>query len=327
MNIKTKIKEEAIYWLACEKEGLNELEKQELKHWLESNQEHQKAYNRMKLVHQMAKSISKENAQILSEQAHKEARKIRFLEKTRYFSSAAAILLIVCFSAFKIYDNNFAVQYSKTFQTDKTNLANQQLPDGSSIFIDAKTNLNIEFYKGKREVTLNDGRVMFEVAKDENRVFIIKSGDINIEVVGTKFEVIHKKDITTINVEEGIVKTYFSSYFFDKQNEKLLTKENSITYSNFQGNINNQEKINPEKIALWRENLISLNKVSLKDAFDEFSKYNDISTSFSSKEVENYLITAEFSSTQLEIFLKTISKIYPLKIDKIDKNIKISKKN
>ncbi|AXX90269.1 siderophore-interacting protein [Arcobacter suis] len=327
MNIKTKIKEEAIYWLACEKEGLNELEKQELKHWLESNQEHQKAYNRMKLVHQMAKSISKENAQILSEQAHKEARKIRFLEKTRYFSSAAAILLIVCFSAFKIYDNNFAVQYSKTFQTDKTNLANQQLPDGSSIFIDAKTNLNIEFYKGKREVTLNNGRVMFEVAKDENRVFIIKSGDINIEVVGTKFEVIHKKDITTINVEEGIVKTYFSSYFFDKQNEKLLTKENSITYSNFQGNINNQEKINPEKIALWRENLISLNKVSLKDAFDEFSKYNDISTSFSSKEVENYLITAEFSSTQLEIFLKTISKIYPLKIDKNDKNIKISKKN
>ena len=327
MNIKTKIKEEAIYWLACEKEGLNELEKQELKHWLESNQEHQKAYNRMKLVHQMAKSISKENAQILSEQAHKEARKIKFLEKTRYFSSAAAILLIVCFSAFKIYDNNFAVQYSKTFQTDKTNLANQQLPDGSSIFIDAKTNLNIEFYKGKREVTLNDGRVMFEVAKDDNRVFIIKSGDINIEVVGTKFEVIHKKDITTINVEEGIVKTYFSSYFFDKQNEKLLTKENSITYSNFQGNINNQEKINPEKIALWRENLISLNKVSLKDAFDEFSKYNDISTSFSSKEVENYLITAEFSSTQFEIFLKTISKIYPLKIDKIDKNIKISKKN
>lgn len=327
MNIKTKIKEEAIYWLACEKEGLNELEKQELKHWLESNQEHQKAYNRMKLVHQMAKSISKENAQILSEQAHKEARKIRFLEKTRYFSSAAAILLIVCFSAFKIYDNNFAVQYSKTFQTDKTNLANQQLPDGSSIFIDAKTNLNIEFYKGKREVTLNNGRVMFEVAKDENRVFIIKSGDINIEVVGTKFEVIHKKDTTTVNVEEGIVKTYFSSYFFDKQNEKLLTKENSITYSNFQGNINNQEKINPEKIALWRENLISLNKVSLKDAFDEFSKYNDISTSFSSKEVENYLITAEFSSTQLEIFLKTISKIYPLKIDKNDKVIKISKKN
>jgi transmembrane sensor len=326
VNIETKIKEEAIYWIACENEGLNELEKQEFKHWLESNPKHAKAYNRMKFVHQMAKSISIENAKDLSVQAHKEARKIRFLEKTKYFSSAAAILLLVCFSIFKIYDNNFAIQYSKTFQTDKTNLANQQLPDGSNIFIDAKTNLNVEFFKGKREITLNDGRVMFEVAKDENRVFIIKSGDINIEVVGTKFEVIHKKDTTTINVEEGIVKTYFTKYFFDKQNEKLLIKDNSISYSNFQGDINNQEKINSEKIALWRENLLVLHKTSLKEALEEFAKYTDIKVSFLSEEVAEYQITGEFSSNQFEIFLKTITKIYPIKIDKKDTEIRVSKK-
>jgi transmembrane sensor len=327
VNIETKIKEEAIYWLTCENEGLNELEKQEFKHWLESNPKHQKAYNRMKFVHQMAKSLSKENAQNLSNEVHHDIRKERFSKKIRYFSSAAAIILIVCFSAFKIYDNNFALQYSKTFQTDKTNLANQLLPDGSIIFLDAKTNLKVEFYKGKREITLINGRVMFEVAKDENRVFIIKSQKVNIEVVGTKFEVIRKKDTTTVNVEEGVVKTYFSSYFFDKQNEKILRKESSITYSNEQGNINNPEKINPEKIALWRKNLINLNKVTLKDALDEFSKYNDVSSSFSSKEVENYLITGEFSSTQLEIFLKNITKIYPVKIEKNEKIIEISKKN
>ena len=203
MNIETKIKEEAIYWIDCEKEGFKENQKVEFENWIKEEL-HQKIYNRMKLVHQMAKSLSKENKENLSDNVHFEIRKERFSKKIRYFSSAAAVLFILCFSAFKIYDNNFAVQYSKTFQTDKTNLANQQLPDGSTIFIDAKTNLNIEFYKRKREVTLNDGRVMFEVAKDENRVFIIKSGDINIEVVGTKFEVIHKKDTTTINVEAGI---------------------------------------------------------------------------------------------------------------------------
>ena len=325
MNIETKIKEEAIYWIDCEKEGFKENQKVEFENWIKEEL-HQKIYNRMKLVHQMAKSLSKENKENLSDNVHFEIRKERFSKKIRYFSSAAAVLFILCFSAFKIYDNNFAVQYSKTFQTDKTNLANQQLPDGSTIFIDAKTNLNIEFYKRKREVTLNDGRVMFEVAKDENRVFIIKSGDINIEVVETKFEVIHKKDTTTINVEEGIVKTYFSSYFFDKKNEKLLTKENSISYSNFQGNINNQEKINSEKIALWRENLIVLHKTTLKEGLEEFAKYSDIKVSFLSKELENYSITGEFSSTQLDIFLKTITKIYPMKIDKKDGEIKISKK-
>ena len=217
MNIKTKIKEEAIYWLACEKEGLNELEKQELKHWLESNQEHQKAYNRMKFVHQMAKSISKENAQILSEQAHKEARKIRFSEKTRYFSSAAAILLIVCFSAFKIYDNNFAVQYSKTFQTDKTNLANQQLPDGSSIFIDAKTNLNIEFYKGKREVTLKDGRVMPR-QHCLNTVVINENWEYpNTEIFKDISIYLKKRNIKSC----GIATATYPNYYFQENGKKV----------------------------------------------------------------------------------------------------------
>ena len=58
MNIETKIKEDAIYWLTCEKEGFKENQKAEFENWIKE-EIHQKAYNRMKLVHQMAKSISK----------------------------------------------------------------------------------------------------------------------------------------------------------------------------------------------------------------------------------------------------------------------------
>ncbi|CAM3400967.1 FecR family protein [Arcobacter aquimarinus] len=324
MNSEIKIKEEAIYWIACEKEGFDKNQKIEFENWIREEL-HQKIYNRMKFVHQMAKSLSKENKENLSDNVHFEIRKERFSKKIRYFSSAAAVLFVLCFSAFKIYDNNFKVQFSQSLMTDKRSLK-EKLPDGSTIFVDAKTALDIEFFNGKREVTLKEGRVMFEVAKDKNRVFIIKSNDINIEVVGTKFEVIHKKDNTTINVEEGIVKTYFTKYFFDKQNEKLLTKENSITYLNEQGNITNQENINPNKIALWRENKIVLDKTTLKEALEEFSKYSDINISFLSKELETYYITGEFSSTQLDIFLKTITKIYPIKVDKKADEISISKK-
>lgn len=325
MNIETKIKEEAIHWLTCENEGLDENQKGEFKNWLKEPT-HQKAYNRMKFVHQMAQTLSKENAQKLSSRTHHQIRKEKFLKKISYFSSAAAIVLIVCFSAFKLYNNTFAVQFSKTLVTDTKNLIKEQLPDGSSLSLDAKTNLNIEFFNGKREVILKEGRVMFEVAKDENRPFVIKSDDINIEVVGTKFEVIHKKDTTTINVEEGIVKTYYSSYFFDKQNEMMLTKENSITYLNKQGMIATQGKVNPKKIALWRENRIHLDNTTLKEALEEFSKYKTISVSFLSKEAENYTVSGEFFSTQLEIFLKTVTKLYPIKIEKKEKVLKISKK-
>ncbi len=167
---------------------------------------------------------------------------------------------------------------------------------------------------------------MFEVEKDENRPFIIKSDDVNIEVVGTKFEVIHKKDTTTINVQEGRVKTYHLGHFFDKKNEIFLTKENSLTYSNDNGSTNQISIIKADTIAPWTENRVLLDKTKLKEALEEFSKYSDVSVVFSSKEIEDYLITGEFNSTQLDIFLKTVTKIYPIKIDKKEKELRISKR-
>ncbi|MFV7791163.1 FecR family protein [Aliarcobacter lanthieri] len=326
MNTETKIKEEATYWVMCEKEGFCENQKKEFQTWLLKDEIHQKTFNRIKFIHKMSKSISDDNAKYLSQKAHKKISKDKFLNKIKSFTTLAASLLILCFFALKIYDDNFQVEFSKTLVTDTKGLK-LELPDGSNLFLDAKTNLEIEFYNGKRFVNLINGRAMFEVAKDENRPFIIKSDDINIEVVGTKFEVIHKYDTTTINVEDGKVKTYYSKYFFDKQNEVVLTKAQSLSYKNDIGAISKIKNIEIEKIALWINNKIFLDKTPLKDAIEEFSKYNDILVNYSSVEIENYFITGEFSSNQLDIFLKTITKIYPLKVDKKDKELNISKRN
>ncbi|WP_418184749.1 FecR family protein [Aliarcobacter vitoriensis] len=325
MNTEIKIKEEATYWVICEKEGFDDNQKKEFQNWLLQDTNHQKVFNRIKFIHNMSKSISKENQEKLSVNAHKQISKDKFYKKIKSFSTLAASLLILCFFAFKAYDDSFKVQFSRTHITDIKPIK-EQLPDGSNIFIDAKTNINIEFFGNKRIVHLIDGRALFEVAKDEDRVFIIKSDNINIEVIGTKFEVIHKKDSTTINVENGTVKTYYSKYFFDKQNQAILTKAQTISYSNSIGTIDQIADIPKVKIAPWIENKIVLDKTQLKDALEEFSKYSDISIEFLSKEVENYLITGEFSSTQIDIFLKTITKIYPIKIDKKDNVLKVSRR-
>lgn len=167
---------------------------------------------------------------------------------------------------------------------------------------------------------------MFEVAKDAKRAFIIHSDNVTIEVVGTKFEVEHSDDATTINVEEGTVKSYYEASWHEKKNEKLLSKADSITYARG-GNVRHYAKINPEKIAIWRDNLINFNQVSLKDAMDAFSKYTNVSYTFTTPEIETYSITGEFALTQMELFLQTVSKIYPLKIVKNDEKIEFSKKS
>ncbi|QDF28543.1 FecR family protein [Halarcobacter anaerophilus] len=325
MNNDKKMKEQAVYWLSCEKEGFTESRKLEFENWLKENPSHQKVYNRMKFIHKIPKSLSEKNREDLSQKVHKELSKTKLSLKIKYYYSGAAVLiLILFFSLFKTYDNN-SLQYEKIYVTDVKNLSKQSLPDGSIISLDAKTNLNIEFYKNRREAFLTNGKVIFSIAKDKSRPFVISSDNIQIEVVGTKFEVINLDNKITINVQEGRVKTYHLNKNKKRENTIILTKADTITYTN-KGEVNNYSKINPEKIAIWQDDLINFNQVTLKEAFTEFAKYTNHTFEFSSNEIKNYLVTGEFKSNQLDIFLNTIIKIYPIKIEKKDKTIKIIKK-
>lgn len=325
MNIDAKIKEEATYWLTCEREGLSAFEKEAFERWLAQNPLHVKAYQRIKSIHAMSLSLPNACANSLSAHAHSETKKIKRFEQTKYFARVAALFLVIGVSVFGVYDTFFALKFTQAFYADVTPLTKHVLPDGSIVSCDAKTQMSVAFYPNKRVVTLEKGAAMFEVAKDAKRAFIIHSDKVNIEVVGTRFEVIRSDDATTINVEEGTVKTYYDVSWLEKRNEILLSKADSITYAQ-EGNVRYYAKINPEKIAIWRDNLINFNQVSLKDAMDAFSKYTNVSYTFTTPEIETYSITGEFTLTQMELFLQTVSKIYPLKIVKNDEKIEISKK-
>ena len=81
------------------------------------------------------------------------------------------------------------------------------LDDGSSIHLDARTQVKVEFTPGQRIVHLHHGQAAFDVAKDVRRPFIVRTPVADIIAVGTRFsvDVDMKAGITTI-VEEGVVK-------------------------------------------------------------------------------------------------------------------------
>lgn len=325
MNIDIKIKEEATLWVTCEKEGLSQNQKEQFNKWIKQNPSHKKAYERMKMVHFVYSSLSRENSQKLSEKANVEIRKERFLWRNKIIVSAASILLLLCLGLFMNYNTN-TLEFSQNYVSNTNKIHKQKLPDGTIISLDAKTNIELKFYKDKRIAILKRGKVLFDVASNKQKPFIIETSNANIEVVGTKFEVVSSKKNTKVNVEEGRVRTYYLSSKKNKKSVIILGARDTITYSNF-GKVSNYKKISPEEIALWRNDIISLDEITLKKAISKFSNYSALPIKISSKEIESYLITGEFSSNQIDIFLKTITKIYPIEVIKKDSFIEISKKN
>lgn len=101
----------------------------------------------------------------------------------------------------------------------------KSLDDGSSIHLDARTQLKVEFTDGQRIVYLNHGQAAFDVAKDSRRPFIVRTPWVDVIAVGTRFSVSIDNGVLTI-VEEGVVKVIRhgeqdSSAVMLKQNEQL----------------------------------------------------------------------------------------------------------
>ena len=82
------------------------------------------------------------------------------------------------------------------------------LADGSTVDLNARSQLRIEFSNSERRVELLEGQALFQVTKDKARPFIVRSGEATVRAVGTQFDVYRKDSGTTITVLEGRVAVY-----------------------------------------------------------------------------------------------------------------------
>ncbi len=125
------------------------------------------------------------------------AKKSKPISWARY-AVAASVAAVIAFSVFNLMQSS---DYEKLAVTASA----QVLPDNSTVrveegFISFRKGLNGE----NREVTLK-GRAVFEVEKDASRPFVVKTQDTETKVLGTKFTISERQEITSIEVMSGKV--------------------------------------------------------------------------------------------------------------------------
>lgn len=96
-----------------------------------------------------------------------------------------------------------------TIETPKGGQYQVRLPDGSRVWLNAESKLiyPVSFAKrGRREVSLT-GEAYFEISKDENHPFIVKSAGQEVAVLGTHFNLSSYPDetVTKTTLLEGAV--------------------------------------------------------------------------------------------------------------------------
>lgn len=81
-----------------------------------------------------------------------------------------------------------------------------RLPDGSTIILDAGSEISVAFSDHLRDIRLLHGRAFFTVSKDKARPFVVHAGDIRAIAVGTAFDVGLMPSAKTVTTVEGLVR-------------------------------------------------------------------------------------------------------------------------
>jgi transmembrane sensor len=140
----------------------------------------------------------------MTEPAPRAGRAVHSPAWRRRFAAAAACALLATFALALWWQSERYPLYT----TDVGERRSLTLPDGSTVDLNARSSIRIEFSKGERRVELLDGQALFQVAKNKERPFIVRSGDATVRAVGTQFDVYRKSSGTTITVLEGRVAVY-----------------------------------------------------------------------------------------------------------------------
>lgn len=179
--------------------------------WLAANPENGNYYDQLKQVWEKSKLIAASssvdtNAAWNRFQARTQVHKAKS-RNSLFLRVAATVIFVIGAALLGIYLND---QYGNTPQMAVSTIEKtliDTLPDGSVVTLNKKSSISYpQKFKGNTRKIQLKGEAFFNVSPDKTKPFIIDVKDIQVEVVGTSFNIRENKESTSVIVETGIVK-------------------------------------------------------------------------------------------------------------------------
>ena len=159
-----------------------------------------------------------------------------------------------------------------TMTTPKAQKYTLQLADGTKVWLNASSSIKFPttFSGNTREVSIT-GEAYFEVSSDKKRPFIVESRGMEIEVLGTHFNVNAYDDedmIRTTLLEGSVVITQ------SKKSKKLYPGQQAVV--NNIGDISLDKNVNLSQVMSWKNGLFYFENSSLQEVMRELSRWYDV---------------------------------------------------
>lgn len=175
--------------------------------WLAADPAHAAAYERLEHVWVDLDGLGDQVAARLdapvSLDAHRAAKVARTgLSRRSWLAAGAGLAASI---AVGVGVANWPQTAVETYVTAPAETRQLTLADGSKVWLNAGSRLDVRMERRARRIQMAEGEAVFDVTHDPQRPFLIDTGDREVRVVGTEFNVRQRTDDFALTVRRGVV--------------------------------------------------------------------------------------------------------------------------
>ncbi len=183
------------------------------------------------------------------------------------------------------------------------------LSDNSHVYLNAGSSLRypVTFLPGKKRQVYLQGEAFFEVSKDKDHPFVVTSDNMDVEVLGTKFNVSaypEEEDINTVLVE-GSVKVNATHNNDLDEGPSMLLKPGHMAQWDKKSKSAQIEKVDTDQYTSWMQSKLVIRGIKFREIIKKLERHYGVTIDNKNEALNNRTFTATFDVESMEEVLNT----------------------
>lgn len=153
------------------------------------------------------------------------------------------------------------------------------LPDGTRVWLNAASSITYPTaFSGKERKVSITGEAYFEVAANDQMPFLVKTGETEVQVLGTEFNISAYEDeqVTHTTLINGAVR-------INNDHEYTILKPGQQARRNPEGAIQVLSNVDTEAVTAWKNGYFAFHKADLPSIMRQLARWYDVTVEYQGK--------------------------------------------
>ncbi len=209
---------------------------------------------------------------------------------------------------------------TKQYSTRTAQISEIELTDGSVVNLGARSQFSVRYNNTERKVVFMGGEAYFDVVSDPERPFIVQYDDMQVQVLGTEFNIRADSIRFNVAVAEGKIKVSqpgeslipFWGQF--RPEERMLAAGEQMEA--VAGKFEKIAAVNIDEIGEWRRGKLIYHKALLGEVIADIRRYVEGDIVFVTPKLAELRLSAVLGADQIDNTLAALPALLPVDIDR-----------